>query len=183
MINLLPTESKRQIRAARTNTLLLRYNFLLIGAVIFLLLATGVVFVYLSDVNSNTKKIIAENQSKVSSYSSVQQQAESFKISLASAKQILDKEVSYTKVIVRVTNLLPPGVVLDTLSLDAKTFGTATAFAARAKDYNAALALKNSLQSSPYFSNVYFSSISGGGGGNYPIKVNLNVTIQNTVAK
>lgn len=183
MINLLPQASKRQIRAARTNTLLVRYNFLMIIAVVFLLASTGVVYIYLNDVNANTKKIISDNQSKVTSYASVQQQADNFKNSLASAKQILDQEIPYTKVIVRVASLLPAGVVLDTLSLDAKTFGTSTTFAAKAKDYNAALALKNSLQASPYFSNVYFSSIAGGGEGSYPIKVNLNVTIQKSVAK
>jgi Tfp pilus assembly protein PilN len=183
MINLLPPDDRRQLRAARTNTLLLRYNLLLIGALVFLLLATGVVYFYLNTTRAIAEQLIKENDAKVGEYASVKQQADDFRSSLSTAKQILDQDVAYTKVILEISQLLPAGIVMDTLSLDAKTFGTSTTFAARAKDYDAALALKDSLQSSPLFSNVYFASISGDGGGEYPINVNLNVTIQKDAAK
>ena len=55
MINLLPPEEKRQLRAARTNTLLLRYNLSLVGAVVFLGLAIGVTYVYLSNTKVTPK--------------------------------------------------------------------------------------------------------------------------------
>lgn len=183
MINLLPPEEKRQLRAARSNTLLLRYNFLLLGALAFLLLATGVVYFYLSSVKATAEQTVAENKSKVGGYASVQQQADSFRSSLMTAKQILGDSVSYTKVILAISQLLPPGVVTDNLSLDAKTFGTPTTFTAKAKSYDAALALKDSLEKSPLFSDVHFASISGGGESSYPINVTLNLTIQKDAAK
>jgi Tfp pilus assembly protein PilN len=177
MINLLPPEQKKQIRAARSNLLLLRYNILLLGALTFLLIATAVTYFYLNNTKASSEKTIQENRAKVTDYRSVQQKADNFRSNLATAKQILDKDVTYTKVIIEISRLLPPGVTLDTLSLDSKTFGTSTTFAAKAKSYDAALALKDSLQKSTVFSNVYFASISGTGTGDYPINVNLNVTI------
>lgn len=183
MINLLPPNNKRQLQAARTNTLLLRYNFLLIGAVVFLLIATGVVYFYLNSTKAHAEQTIQDNNAKVSSYDKVKQQADDFRTSLSTAKQVLDQNIVYTKVILEIAQLLPSGVVMDKLDLDAKTFGTPTTFAARAKDYTAALALKDSLQNSALFSNVSFSSLSGDGSGGYPINVNLNVTIQKDAAK
>lgn len=183
MINLLPPEQKKQIRAARSNSLLIRYNILLLGALGFLLIAIFVVYVYLNNIEASAKQVITDNRAKVADYSSVQQQAKNFRSNLATAKQILDKEVVYTKVVMEISRLLPAGVVLDTLSLDAKTFGTSTTFAAKAKSYDAALALKDSLQKSSVFSNVYFASISGDGAGDYPINVNLNVTIKKEAAQ
>jgi len=183
MINLLPPEDKRQLQAARSNTLLLRYNFLLVGAVIFLLSATGVVYFYLNTTKASAEQTIKDNDAKVSDYASVETQANSFRSSLSTAKQILDQDVAYTKVILEISQLLPPGVVMDTLSLDAKTFGTPTTFAAKAKNYDAALKLKDSLQSSSLFSNVYFASISGDGDSSYPINVSLNVTIRKDATK
>jgi len=183
MINLLPSEHRKQLQAARSNTLLLRYNFLLGGAVVFLLLATAVVYIYLNNAKASAEQLITDSKNRVGEYASVQQQAEDFRNSLSAAKQVLDQDVSYTKVILEIAKLLPSGVVMDTLSLDATTFGTPTTFAAKARDYNTALALKDSLESSDLFSNVYFASISGDGESDYPINVSLNVTIKKDAAK
>lgn len=184
MINLLPPENKKQIRAARANRLLIRYNFLLMGAVAFLMLATGVVYIYLTNTKSSTEQTILENNQKVSSYAVAQAQANSFKSNLTTAKQILDKEVTYTKVILEIAHLLPAGVTLNTLALDSKTFGTETTLVANAKSYEAALSLKDAFQNSSLFTNVHFQSISSGDTTTaYPYVVNLNVTIQKDAAR
>jgi Tfp pilus assembly protein PilN len=184
MINLLPPSDKRQIQAGRSNTLLVRYNLFLLGALGFLMLAIGVVYFYLGTTKANSELVIQENQAKVSSYTAVEQQATQFKSNLTTAKQILDKEVVYTKVILAISALIPKGVVLENLNLDAKTFGTETILPARAKSVDDALALKNSFQNSPLFSNVHFQSITTvENGGEYPVSVNLSVTIKKDVAK
>lgn len=183
MINLIPPETKRQLQAARSNTLLLRYNIFLLISLGFLLVASGIVYVYLGDAKASSTQAIQENNTKVSSYAPVEQQAKQFRASLSTAKQILDQEVDYTKVILKVSQLLPQGVVLDSLALDSKTFGTPTTIAAKAKNYDATLALKKSFESSPLFSNVYFASIAGTGDSSYPVKVSLNITIKKDAAK
>jgi Tfp pilus assembly protein PilN len=184
MINLLPPANKRQIRAGRSNTLLVRYNFFLLGALGFLLVAIGVVYFYLVNTKTSAETVVKENQTKVVNYQQVEQEANAFKSNLAVAKQILSKEVVYTKVILEIAALIPKGVILDNLNLDAKTFGTETTLTARAKTVDDAIALKNSFQNSPSFSNVHFQSIATAeAGGAYPISVSLNVTINKDAAK
>jgi len=185
MINLLPLEEKRQLRAARANTLLIRYNLFLLGAVVFLGLAVAFAYVYLATAKGNSERTVTENQAKVSDFASIEADAQQFRSNLSIAKTILGNEVTYTKVIVEIAQLLPAGVVLDSLNLDAATFGTQTTLAAKAKTYESALALKDSFQKSPLFDNVHFQSITTDSAptNGYVYTVTLNVTIKKDAAK
>jgi Tfp pilus assembly protein PilN len=185
MINLLPNEEKRQLQAARTNTLLIRYNVALAAAVVFLGMALGFVYVYLGGAKTSAEQTINENKQKATGYAAIESQAQLFRNNLTIAKQILDNEVTYTKVILAIANILPAGTTLDKLSLDSSTFGTPTVISAQAKSYESALALKNAFQQSPLFSNVHFQSITSnvGATNGYPYTVNLDVTIKKDAAK
>jgi Tfp pilus assembly protein PilN len=182
MINLLPQSTKKQLYAARTNSLLLRYNILLFIAFGFLCLAVGLTYLYLSTTKAANEAIIAENNQKETDYSIVQKQAKDFRDDLSKDKAVLKQSFSYTTLILEISKLIPSGVVLNNLSLDTKSFGTPTVFTFRARSYNAALALKNSFQNSTLFSNVNFAAITGNEDTTYPITVNLNVTIKKSAS-
>lgn len=185
MINLLPPEYKRDIGAARANTLLLRYNVILLATLAFLLVANGIVFAYLTTTKATGERVMEENQSKVSSFSVVEAQASVFRQNLATAKQILDREVNYTKVILAVAQLMPSGVVITNLTLDSATFGTETVVVAKARNYDQALALKDAFSQSSLFSDVHFQSINASdtASDGYPITININVTFKKEAAK
>jgi hypothetical protein len=186
MINLLPPEEKRQLRAAQSNVLLLRYNEALVFAVAFLVIALGVVYVFLNNTSTVAQKTITDNKAKVVDYAPIQAQASQFRANLATAKQILDGEVTYSKVILEIAKLMPSGTVLQNLGLDSSTFGTSTQLIALAKDYPTALSLKDSFQKSTLFSDVHFDSITsttGGTDNTYPMVVTLDVTIKKGAAK
>jgi Tfp pilus assembly protein PilN len=183
MINLLPYEEKRQLKAARTNTLLIRYNAFLVSAVVFLGLAIGITYFFLVNARASAEVVIGENKAKVADYAQVEAQAQLFRANLTTAKQILDSEVTYTKVMLDIARLMPNGTVLDKLSLDAQTFGTPTTMTAQASSYEAALRLKEAFQASAIFSDVNFQSITSSTSGSYPLSVSFNVTIKKDVAK
>lgn len=186
MINLLPPNYRNQLRAAQANTLLLRYNIFLLGALLFIGLALGVVFFYLTLNKANAERTLADNKARVGEYASVEQEAADFRSSLETAKQILDKQITYTKTVVAITKLMPSGTVLQDLSLDASTFGTPTSFVFQAKDYGTALSIKDSFQSSPLFSDVHLQSIAAGSSDDksgYPYTVTLGMTITKDAAK
>lgn len=187
MINLLPPEDKRQIRAARSNTLLLRYNILTLGALVFLLVAAGIVYFYLVNVRATAERTIEDNQARVAGYQKVRTEADTFRANLSTAKQILDKEVAYSNVVLEISKLLPRGVILRELRLDSQTFGTPTTLSAQARSYESAIALKDAFSSSPLFSDVHFQSItsegSDGESGSYPYSVTLGLTISKEAIK
>jgi Tfp pilus assembly protein PilN len=185
MINLLPDEEKRQLHAARSNTLLVRYNILLVVAIVFMLLATGFVYIYFNTAKAANEATINENKTKVSSFADVEAEAAQFRANLATAKQILDREVIYTKVILEIAHLMPAGTILEGLNLDSAAFGTPTTLSAKAKTYNDAIALKDAFQRSSIFSDVHFDSVtaSEAAGTDYQLTVNMSVTIKKDAAK
>lgn len=183
MINLLPDDAKKEIRAARTNVSLLKYIFVLAAGVTFLSVVAGGIYFILLGTQTSAESVIKDNQSKTSSYSTAQAQAQALRASLASAKTILDKEVRYSKVITGIAALMPAGAVLDSLSLSPATFGTPTTLTIYARTTEDALAVKNNFQTSSLFSNVTFVSISNASqAGSYPITATLSLTINKGVA-
>lgn len=189
MINLLPPDERNQLRAARANTLLLRYNIIMVGILVFMVIALATVYFYLASAKAHADSVVSDNNARVTSYAQVSAQANTFRSSLTDAKAIISKEVLYSKTLLAIAQQLPPGVVMDTLSLDATTFGTPTTLALRAKDHAAALAAKDAFQKSPLFSDVHLVNIAlsaAGGSGSaaqHPWTVSLSVVMSKDSAK
>lgn len=159
MINLLPPSYQKELVASRTNTLLRRYVVLLFGLVIIMMIELGIVYFFLNEARAQNQARINENNQKTVAYSSIKKEADEFRDNLATAKTILGKQTSYTQLIKLLSDLLPPNVVIDQLSLDPATFGVPTTLSVRAKGYNDAITFRNKLNESAIFSSVNFQSI------------------------
>lgn len=179
MINLLPDQNKKDLQAGRTNLLLVRYNILMLGALLFTVAAIAVLYFYLSTTKASAAQTISDNRAKAGEYAQVEADAAKFRTNLSTAKSILDKEVIYTNMILKFAKLVPSGVVFDTLALDPKSFGTTTLLTAHCKTAEDASALKESFQNSGVFSDVHFQSlaINDGDTTGYPYTVSLSVII------
>lgn len=175
MINLLPKDEKRQIYAGRSNLLLVRYNLLMSAVIVVIVLVMGGVYFYLTTTKISAEQRLAETQSSSQQLAKEKKQIEAFRTNLATAKQILDKRVDYSKVILRVSNIIPDGVVLGQLSLDPAQFGAPTKMNIKARSETAVLEFKNTLNSSKYFSDAYIDTITRGEG-EYPYTATLTVT-------
>lgn len=180
MINLLPDTNKKELRAARMNVILLRYNIFTVITVFLFLLALGGFYFFLTTTKAAAEESNSENQAKANSYSNTKKAADEYRANLATAKQILANKVNYTSVVLGITELLPKGVVLDNINLSAKDFGNQTVIAAHASNYDAVTQLKQNFQQSKVFSNVFFQTINDTGDSpdkNHPISVNISVKI------
>lgn len=183
MINLLSDEHKAEIRAARTNVLLVRYISLLMAAALVLSGLVAGSWVVLNGVRDSAQTAVNANTQRASQYQATQQQADSFRSDLATAKSILDQKTSFTKLIYRFANVIPPNVVLDSLALDPKTFGTKMTISASAKTFDDASKLKEAFASNQdVFSAVSLLSIQSengtdGVGSEYPVKVTVSLVV------
>lgn len=182
MINLLPEANKSEIRAARMNVLLLRYNIMTLIAVGVLLVAVGGFYAYLAATKASAEAANIENEQKASTYAETKKEASEYRANLATAKQILANQVNYSSVVFGITELLPKGVILDDISLAAQDFGNQTVISAHATNYDAVTNLKQSFEQSKLFENVFFQSITveapqDGKSNKYPITVSISVKI------
>jgi Tfp pilus assembly protein PilN len=185
MINLLPDDFKKELRASRTNVTLLNYLIILAVGVIFLAVLFVGVYYVLTNTKSDAQSIIKQNNSKTSALASTEQQALSLRASLSTAKVILDQEVDYSKVVTGIAQVMPAGTVLASLSLSSTTFGTPIILQANAKSIDDALALKDSFSKSSLFSNVSIQTLTSTGGtaSGYSTSVSLGLTINKSAAK
>lgn len=184
MINLLPPEQKHNLKAARSNTRLLHYNFALLIAVLAMIGAFLVAYFYLTISQDAAKNSIAENRAKEGTYGQVKQQATEFRQNLATAKQILANQVNYSALIVNISRSLPPNTVLSSIQLDAASFGKPTTMTLETKSVTDALKIKERFTANKkIFSNVNIQSVSQvEGEANYPYTVVLNLTINKGAA-
>ncbi len=159
MINLLPEVNKKELRAARMNVLLLRYNVLTLITVALLLLIIGGFYAYLATSKFTAEASYAESKEKASAYSETKKEADEYRANLSTAKQILDNRVNYTAVVLGISEILPKGVVLDSITLTQQDFGNQTTISTSAANYEAISQLKKNFENSKIFSNVHFQTI------------------------
>ena len=179
MINLLPDEYKKDLRSARMNVALLRYNLFVIIALVVLAIAWGAFSLSLGLTEGNAKAENKKNQEDARQYDTAKKEWEDYNKSLVFAKEILGSQVSYTQAVIRITELMPKNTVLDNINLSAQDFGNQIVLSAHAKTRDDALKIKESFEKSDFFSNVYFQSIteSDTTKTDYPVGVNISVKI------
>lgn len=184
MINLLPDKEKKLLVAARTNTLLIRYNLILAGGVAFLVLAFVVVYLFLMTVRSSAEQTIASNQAREQSYAEVKSRAEQLQAEINGAKSIFDSELSYSKALVRYANLFPKGTAIDNIKLNDNSFDQQQSLTVKVTGEQATKDLIDSMNSSPYVKDFQRSSIAvNPQGGKYPYTLSVTFNLSREIAK
>lgn len=186
MINLLPTDIKQDIRAARMNVVLTRYMIVILLSAVFLGMVAWGSFFLLGQIHSSSERLIEANDTKAAVYSKTKAQVDALSASLREAKGILDQEILYSNVLVNIAQQMPPNTVIDKISLDATSFsGTPLTLKVYAKSSADAIALRDKFQGSRFFSGVNFQSVSDTSGGidGYPVSATITVTLNRTIAK
>ena len=188
MINLMPLEDRKQLAAARTNTLLLRYTVLLGIFIVVLVMEIIAMYVVMDIGKSQNETSIADNNNRAIEFSETKKQAADFKSNLATAKYILDKQVPYTDIILALAKSLPAGATISNFTIDPASFGTPTSMSVSTSSYDAAIKTKTSLQDAKMgekllFSDVSFSSVSGSGDANNSYTAVFDLTFSPEVLK
>ena len=185
MINLLPAEKKVEVRAGRTNVVLLNYVLMSAAGFALLLITVGFAYISLTVTRSQAQARVDENSRDVAEYQDVQKQADTFRKDLAVAKQILDKDISYSSLVLNIAKSIPNGIVLEALTLDQTTLGKPMTINARASSKDAALKFKSSLESQPeLFDDIKFETISideSGAGTTHPVGITMSIVIKKVI--
>lgn len=182
MINLMPSEQKRQIRAGRINVILQRYIFLSIATAVFMFAAIGFAYYILTNIKHSADGLLANNHSQVQAVGNASTQLQSFQTSLQQASTSIASDINYTTVLSRMANVLPNGVVLGTMTISATTFGTPTTLDVLAKTNANVTDLQAKLKASPYFADVTLKSItSSSGDTTYPVSASFGLTINQVI--
>lgn len=185
MINLLPTEHKRQLRAARSNVLLLRYTIFTGVTGISLLLGVGAIYYILLNSVNSYDSVIADNRKKVQSFQAVEAETNALRSDLTRTKSLLDSTVAYSEILTEITRLLPSDSALSNLTIRADEFGKEKTLSVNVKGEAQAIALRDNFKASTFFTNVSYGKLTvnqGTGSSAYPYTIELKVTPTKRVA-
>jgi Tfp pilus assembly protein PilN len=186
MINLMPDEAKKELRAARVNVLLVRYMGVIFLAFLFLVFILFGSYVLLNQTRDSSQKLIDANDTKAEVYQSTKSQVEALSSQLSEAKGILDQEILYSNVLVNFASQMPAGTIIDKLSLSTDSFnGTPLTLKVYAKTTNDAVTLRDRFQSSSFFKDVSFQAISESSAGieGYPISATMTLTLDRNITQ
>lgn len=161
MINLLSPEERKQIKAARANSILMRYVVMSLIVVVIIVVELISSYFMLVFNQSASRETINDNQSKSSAFSSIKSDAEKYRSNLRVAKYILDTQAPYTDILNAIAKRLPNGASLTGISIDPTTFGTASVqIQTHVSSYAQAIEVKNSLQETSINKVKVFDSVS-----------------------
>lgn len=184
MINLLPQDQQREIRAARSNTLLLRYLILLVGALFFLVGALIVTYISLSSTAQQADAAKVKNEQAAVGFSETQRAATTLRSQLSAAKTLFDNEIRYSKVLLRLSALLPEGAAIKSFTIDDLSFAQPVTLNVLVKGENEARKLQDNFNSSPYVTNVSMGRVSTDTGqGSYPYTIELLFTFNRSITQ
>lgn len=183
MINLLPPQVKEDIKAARTNVVLVRYMAILGVAALFILAIVAYSYVTMTATEANIKQVITANDTKSDVYSSTQQEVDALSSQLLDAKALLAGETRYSKLLLSIGSAMPAGTVLEKIELKQDSIGGAPIIVkAFAKNSSVAATLQQQLRSSPYIQTVGVQSTNESSGiDGYPISISLSISLKKGV--
>ncbi len=158
MINVLPPETKKQLRAARFNVIVRNY-YLLLGGTIVLLAGVFAVGLYTSD----NQKAAANNdfaaaQQEAVAYSATSKAADQFAKDLEVDKTILAGDIRFSTLLTDIATVIPSCVILSNLAIGTTNLATPLTISGRSCTYDDGVKLKNSLEASSLFEKVKLTS-------------------------
>jgi Tfp pilus assembly protein PilN len=186
MINLMPDNAKKQLRAARVNVLLVRYMGIIFLAFLFLVFILFGSHLLLNQTKASSQQLIDANDTKAEVYQATKTQVDALSAQLSEAKAILDVEVLYSKVLINFAQQMPAGTIIDKLSLESSSFsGTPLTLKVYAKSTDDAVALRDRFQTSQFFKDVSFQTITDNSGGieGYPISATMTLTLDRKITQ
>lgn len=185
MINLLPEETKKDIRAARLNIVLVQYAvaLLLLALLVTAVYAVGFWLVY-SEKTSIDKRIETQAQ-QTKEFEQLKKRADAFRSDLKIAKTILTGGTVYSDFLISLGQQMPDETIISSLALNEASSSKEITFQARTASYPKALELKGALEATPLFENVSIDDVTrppqlsglGGISAKYPFEVSLRATV------
>lgn len=179
MINLMPDEAKKQLRAARTNVVLTRYTFILLIGGVLLGLAFFGSYLLLAQTRTSAEQLITANDTKAEVFSDTRQKIASLTANLGEARNVLDQQVSYSNVLRVLGQQMTAGTVIDEITLNEASFrGTPITLTLYATSTDATVRLGDQLQMSGIFTSIAIESVSEQGGiEGYPFSASMTMTV------
>jgi len=171
MINLMPPAMKEQIRFAKLNRVTLWYLRICVVVVVVLAGIFGATFYFLQQQTVAITTDVAGKQQTIADYNrTFAPQAKEASDRLNAIKFVQGTQTHFSAVIADIAKVVPQGVSIDSMTLTGDDKAPVK-IAVTAQSYDAALAFRNALITSPRVAGADLETITSGGNGTYTTSV------------
>lgn len=173
MINLLPTNNQKDIKARRSSFIFFKYIIVIGSAVAFLILASLTTNIFLS-IAKNTENSTDTSNSELAS---VELELSAYKTNISQAEQILNNQVSYSRLLLNLASLLPSGSIIRQIDVNESSIQSSFNIEFMLKPEVNKDQLANSLKSSGFVRNFEIVSEQSDTTSDYSSIVNTRLTV------
>lgn len=161
MINLLPSENRKQLAASKQNGDILRSIFVVLGTMAVLVGMFAVIYIALTNSENLANQSYESNQTRIAEYKEVEANANKLLKDLSKAQQVLAQRVNYSNVLIKIAQALPSkDVTISSIQLDSKLFNDqAKSLTINAKSQDQVIETKNAFEKSGLFKSVKIDEI------------------------
>ncbi len=160
MINLLSTETKKELRAAKRNVVLRKYVTTLLSTAVMVASAYGIGYLVLTSQEQSYRQELAQyTPQKDDEYADTIALAAEYSKNLSIAKTILENEVVFSDYLVLLAKTTPSDVVLVNLATKSSALSKPVQLIFATKTYDDSLRVKEALEVSPYFFDAKIQSV------------------------
>lgn len=159
MINLLPPQTKKDLKTAKQNVIIRNYLIATILIGILILLTFGVSFRLVRNQVAAARDSQSRSNESIKELEDTKKAGSEFISNVTLAKQILNSDLSFYNLIIDIAAVVPKGVIMSNLAVGANALTAPLAISARATNYDTAIKFKNSLDSSDIFEDVKITSL------------------------
>lgn len=183
MINLLPYETKKQLKASRSNAIWLRFLIILCVAMAFLLGACAVT-AFLLQSGRDINNALTSNPNLTSETIEINRQADDALTNLNFAKTIFNEQISYSYLLTSLDSILPDGAVLGGFSVDNNSINNELTLLIKASSADQTSVIASGFKNSPVFSSYTLISAKQDGTDQYhPTTITIKVKINKEALK
>lgn len=154
MINLLPSEIQKEIKSRRINLILFKYLIALSASAAFLAAASLSTGIFLNIAKNSADQEASLGGSSVSNSTSI-------RLRLENSNTILSQQKSYSKLMLSLSDVLPEGVVLDSIKINKISINSSFSAEFIVNQSITLEKLKTDLENSSLINNVTLSPIAG----------------------
>lgn len=178
MINLLPYDLKKELKASRINSILLSCILILCFAIGFLILTCATTFLLIENSRTINEELARTSQTTNASSNSTQQ-VQTATDNLDTTKQILEQQISYSALLQAFGGALPTGVILESLNVNNDNINQPLNLQIRATSNDKISEMTSKFQSSTVFTSYELvSSKTDNSNVKYPVTANIKLSIR-----
>lgn len=159
MINLLPLDNRKQLRASYVNTDLFKYIFLFIGTIIALVVSIAFIYITLLYTKGNIEQQLVEVKQRSQATIQTKQRAEQLQKNINEVDAIFSKQSHYSNFLVEFSKALPKDVAIQNLTLSEQALKAPIIIQISTNNHDQMINTKRTLEKAKFIDSVSISSI------------------------